>query len=472
MSQDAPVISQEVFEKLPPEVQTLIAYLLAENAELRRRLSELESAPQAKTTPQNSSQPPSTVHPHAKPKPPRKPSGRKQGGQPGHPKAERPLIPSDQCQQVCELRPPSCRHCGEGLSGNDPDPVRHQVWELPKIEPLVTEYQRHRLSCPCCRKSTIAELPPGVPQGGSGPELIAFVALLMAHFRQSKRRAALFVETVLKIPCSAALTVKHQNIATEALRANYEELEQAVQRSPAVNFDETATKEGNQKAWLWVAATAAFTLFAVRLTRAGAVAKDLLSDFRGVITTDRYSGYDWCKRRQLCWAHLMRDFQWLIDRGGEAARIGTKLQQVGVELFRHWHDYRGGSIDRETMRHRIAALKWQVYEALEEGTLVLNGKAAGMCRHMLERYDMMWTFLDHEGVEPTNNAGERALRHAVIWRKLSFGTQSASGSRFVETMLSVIETCRQQDHDVLQFVTNAVKAHFAGQPAPSILTGA
>lgn len=215
--------------------------------------------------------------------------------------------------------------------------------------------------------------------------------------------------------------------------------------------------------------TKPFTLFHLAHTRKADVAKELLGeDFSGIVTSDRYGAYDWIDRQQLCWAHLLRDFQSLIDAGGKAKTLGRRLQGHAQRLFHHWHRYRDGKITRQTLQRHLRKLWWPVYESLEEGALRLRGKPAGMCRHILDRVDHLWTFLKHEDVEPTNNASERALRHAVIWRKLSFGTQSASGSRFVETMLSIIETCRQQNRDVFAYVTDALKAHFNGDPIPHL----
>jgi len=446
------------------QLETDMVLLKAENARLKAQLGK---------TPQNSSLPPSTQHPHAKPKPRPKPSGRKPGGQPGHAKCQRPLLPSEECDHVEVLKPTHCRGCGESLCGDDTAPLRHQVWELPVIKPLVTEYQRHRLECPCCGTATTAVLPSGVPSGQTGPRLVAFAALLMAYFRQSKRRTAEFVETLLGAPCSTGLTIKHQTIATEALNSCYEELKEALPEVEAANLDETGSKEAGQRAWLWVAVTTGFTLFAVRLTRAGSVVRELLGEkFAGFLTTDRYGAYNGYSKRQICWAHLLRDFEGLIDQGKAGKRIGRRLKNVAGDLFRHWDRYRGGTITRGTMRHNIHGLMWPMWEVLEDGMHCRHAPTVTLCCDLFDRFDEMWMFLDHPDVEPTNNAAERALRHAVIWRKLSFGTQSAAGSRFVETMLSVIETCRQQDRPVLEFVTQAVTAHFANRPTPSLLHGA
>ena len=461
---DKLLVTADILERLPPEAVEIIQILLARIEELECRLG---------MNPQNSSMPPSSAHPHAKEsKPKRKPSGRKRGGQEGHTKHQRTLVPPEQVTETITLKPSHCRRCGWTLRGIDSEPHRHQVFELPEIRPIITEYQRHRLWCPCCNVSTTAALPDGVPQGQSGPRLVAFTALLMAYFRQSKRRTALFLEALCNIPCSAGLTVKHQNIATKALRGCYERMRRVLPRSDAVAMDETPAKEANRKAWLWTAVTKRFTLFHIADTRKADVVKELLGkDFSGIVTSDRYGGYDWIRKQQLCWAHLLRDFQSLIDVGGKAKTIGRRLKEYAQRLFHNWHRYRDGTITRQTMRRNIRKRWWPVYAALEEGTLRLRGKHAGMCQHILDRVDHLWTFLKHDNVEPTNNASERSLRHAVIWRKLSFGTQSASGSRFVETMLSVIETCRQQNRDIFAYVTEAVQSHFHGYPTPKLLFG-
>lgn len=468
MSQDGVRVPPEVLERLPPEAQSLVAALLAENAELRSRLSALEA--RLGKNPRNSSLPPSTEHPHQKP-PPQTKRRRKRGGQRGHKRHERALVPTEDCSEVLVLRPQSCRRCGGHLAEAGLEPRRHQVWELPKIKPLVTEYQRHRLKCPGCGITTEAKLPEGVPVGQSGPRLVAFTALLMAYFRQSRRRTALFVQSLLGTPCSVGLTVRHQNLASEALAGCYAELLAALPQTDFANVDETATKEDRQKAWLWTAVSAYVTVFAVRLSRAACVVKELLGEnYAGVVGSDRYAGYDHCDKRQLCWAHLVRDFRAMSEAEGRAGRIGRQLLQAAEELFRHWHKARDGTIRGWTMRRRLSRLRGRVHRLLKRGVRCGHAPSAGTCAHLLERFEHLWTFTKEAGVEPTNNAAERALRHAVIWRKLSFGTQSAAGSRFVERTLTVIETCRQQRRCPLEFVTATIAAHFAGHKAPSLLT--
>src|SRR5438445_1409288 len=237
----SPPITPEQWAALPPEfralLQAVVDYYEAQIAALSARVAELES--RLGKTPQNSSLPPSTQHPHAKP-PQKKPTSKKRrGGQPGHARHERPLIPTDHCDEAQSLKPSECRRCGEKLRGSDPDPLRHQVWELPPIEPHVTEYQRHRLSCPRCGETTCAELPCGVPTGQAGPRLVALTALLMGCYRQSKRRTALFLEQILGQPCSTGWVVKLQNQATDALRPAYNQLAAQLPYEPVLSLDET-----------------------------------------------------------------------------------------------------------------------------------------------------------------------------------------------------------------------------------------
>ena len=290
-------ITEDLIARQPPESQAIIRVLLARLAELEARLSK---------TPQNSSLPPSSQHPHAKPPPSKSKSKRKRGGQPGHGKHERTLIPTKECTHLVTLKPQQCRRCGKNLAGVDEVPLRHQVWELPEIKPLVTEYQRHRLTC-SCNETTCAPLPPGVPSGQSGPRLVAFASLLMAYFRQSKRRTSLFITSILNIPCCPSLTVKHQNIATQALRGTYEELAASLKDQPQLHGDESPTKEAGRKSWLWTFVAKNFTVFALRPTRAATVLDELLGDeFTGVMTCDRAKMYWRCGRLQWCWAHLKR----------------------------------------------------------------------------------------------------------------------------------------------------------------------
>ena len=455
-------ITEELIARQAPEAQTIIRLLLARIQELEERLNQ---------SPRSSSLPPSSEHPHAKPSRPTPGAKRKPGGQAGHARHERPLLASELCDEVVFLKPTVCRRCGRRLQGDDSTPLRHQVWELPEIKPQVIEYQRQRLRCPCCGETTCAELPPGVPTGQSGPRLVAFVALLMAYFRQSKRRTALFLGTFLNQPCCPALTIKMQTQVTEALRPAYDELVKELPTQPHLGIDESPTKEAATKAWLWTFVAAFFTVFAWRGSRAATVLTEWLTDdFTGVVMCDRAKMYWQLGSLQWCWAHLKRNFQaWADSDNRVVKRLGDDLLRAVRELFRQWSRCRDGTLSRAALKQELASTRRVVEGLLLRGEFSGQSQVVGTCRELYDHKAWLWTFLDQEGVEPTNNASERALRHAVIWRKRSFGTQSPGGSRFVETMLTVIESCRQQSRNVFEYVTSAVQAHYSHQTTPSLL---
>lgn len=465
-------MSPELWNRIPTEAKAVFVQMAETIARLERKVAELES--RVNKTPQNSSLPPSTLHPHAKSAPRKVKSGKNPGGQLGHPKHERALIPVEECRDVILVKPEACRRCGEPLTGSDPEALRHQVWEIPDIQPFVTEYRLHRLICPCCRRTTCGQLPAGVPQGQAGPRLVALTALLMGCFKQSKRRVALFLEQVLNQPCSPGWVVKLQNHATAALTPAYAELAQLLPAEDVLGIDESPTKEARFKSWLWVFVASTYTVFALRTTRAATVLQELLTDaYHGVVNCDRAKMYWNVGRPQWCWAHLKRDFQALIDHSDhQVKRLGRDLMRPTKELFRLWARCRDGTITRVGMVRLMRPIRQEIDSLLLRGVFSGNPKLVGMCTPLHDHRDWLWTFLDVDGVEPTNNVSERALRPAVIWRKLSFGTQSARGSRFVETILTVVETCHRQSRNSFKYLTAAMQAHFADQPTPSLLSGA
>ena len=292
----------------------------------------------------------------------------------------------------------------------------------------------------------------------------------MACFRQSKRRAAQFLSLILNQPASAGWMVLLQNRAAEAVKPAYDELAEQLAEQAVMNIDESPTKEGQAKAWVWTFVAVSFTFFACRTSRAADVLKDLLgASYRGIIHCDRARMY-WCfGRLQWCWAHLKRDFQALIDSPcGTKKRLGHDLMKPTKELFALWKKVRDGTISRRTFQRRMRPIRQRVDALLLRG--YYNALTHGFCKELVEHGEHLWTFLDVEGVQPTNNAAEQALRHAVIWRKLSFGTQSPSGSQFVERMLTVIETCRRQRRNVYSWLVETVQAQFNQQSAPSLMS--
>ena len=475
------LVSEAVIARQTAEAQAIIRGLLGVIAqqqqridELERRVAELEAEVgqlRGGRTAQNSSLPPSQEHPHHKSTPTRPKSNKKQGGQPGHRLHERALLPVEVCQNVIPCKPTHCRRCKHRLTGSDPKPLRHQVAELPEIKLDVIEYQRHRLTCSHCGTSTCGELPTGVPASTAGPRLTSFIALLMGCFRQSKSRVTLFLKYLADFDCSPGWIVKLQNQTTQALQPAYQELVQALPSQPRLGADESPTKQGKQSAWHWVFVADRFTVLAIRLTRGAMVLRELLTErFSGVLSCDRAKSYWQQGVLQWCWAHLKRHFQsWIDSVQGQVKRLGHDLMRCTRQLFALWQRVRDGTLTWLGFKRLMHPLRHQVEGLLLRGIFSGNTRLQRSCDELYQHRDWLWTFLQHQGVEPTNNASERALRHAVIWRKLSFGTQSATGSRFVESILTILATCQQQGRNVLQFLHDTLTAFHHHQSTPSLL---
>jgi transposase len=463
----------DLWDSLLPQARALILGLQAEAAKLRaevralqQQVHDLQERLNQNST--NSSRPPSSDVMAVKRRPPRAPSGRRTGGQVGHHRQRRCLFPPD---RTLVLKPPQCRRCGCALQGEDPQPLRHQVLELPKVQPEVIEYQLHRLRCPGCGLSTCASLPGGVPTGGQGPRLQALLALMTGAYRMSKRMVQTFCSDVLGVPVCAGQVCASEAETAAATDAVVKELRDYARSQPA-NVDEMGWKENRQHGWLWTVVTKAVTVFTITLSRAGSVAQGLVDPAHcQVITTDRYKGYLWLplRQRQICWAHLNRDFQAMVDRGNAGSAIGEELLCCAQDLFTWWYRVRDGTLSRSTFRQYMGVVRSMVREQLQAGTACGCAKTAAVCRELLAIEPALWTFVRVEGVEPTNNAAERALRHAVLWRKTSHGTASGAGSRFVENILTVVATCRQQGRCVLDYLFECCEAHLRRTGYPSLL---
>src|SRR6266540_3773368 len=382
-------IPEEDWAATPLTVRALVVRLLERVAQVEARLNQ---------TSRISSTPPSADPPSAPPRAAKAPSGRKPGGQLGHLGQGRPLKPVEEVDRVIEVRPESCAQCGTLLLGDDPTPERHQVTDLPRIEPIVTEYRRHTLGCGGCGATTQAAWPVAMPSGSFGPGLQATVGYLTGRMGASQREVHEVLAAVCHTEVSVGSIAALEQAVSTALAAPVAEAARYVQHQPVRNADETGWREQGKRVWLWISATSLLTLFRVLTTRGAGGAKALLGeDFWGIVGTDR---------------------------------DGTLLR---------------------------------------EGAAGAEGKTERTCRNLVKLEAALWTFVWEAGVEPTNNNAERPLRRAVLWRRRSFGTQSGTGSQFVERILTAVTTLRQQRRDVLEYLTAACAAAIRGEPAPSLL---
>ena len=460
----SPDIPPELAAEMTPAVRAFFDALIAQQQEqiaaLESRVAELEE--QLGQSPRNSSLPPSSEHPHARPDAAKKPgkSRRKRGGQPGHGKHSRELLPVGEVDELIPCVPATCGGCGGKLTGSDPEPLRHQVWELPPIKPVVTEYQRHRLTCVCCHRSTCGELPAGISTGTAGPRLTAMAAILLSTFRLSSRQTKVMLESVFGVPASIGWIDKLKVRATEVLRPAYDELREALPDQPRLRIDETPWRQGTHRSWLWAFVAGVFTVFQIAASRkreelTGAIGED----YGGVVISDRATMYEHLATQQYCWAHLKRDFQSIAEsRDAQAGEIGEGLLWATEVVFRQFGRHRDGTIGFAGLKSSLGGVRMEVEALLLRGLRCDHAKTSGRCQKLYWNRRCLWTFLEHEGVELTNNAAERAIRGPVIKRKLSFGTQSDAGSRFVETTQTIVETCRQQNRNALDYITEALTA--------------
>src|SRR5215831_6215158 len=466
-----PPFPPELWEQTPVAVREYIRALEARVAALEATVQRLLERLQQDS--HNSSRPPSSDPPPALgQRTRRRPSGRKRGGQPGHPGQTRAVVPIEAVHTVVPVKPHQCPGCQRPLYGEDPQPQRHQVTELPPVQPVVTEYQWHRLRCPACGVQTRAALPVGVPTGGFGPRVQAIVALCTGASHLSKRTTQTVLEDLFGLPLSLGTMTNLEHATAQALAAPVAAAQAYVQTQPIAHMDETGWREERTRAWLWVAVTTWVTVFVVRLSRGAKVAQDLLGErFCGILVTERWSAYTWypTRWRQICWAHLLRDFEAMIERGSRSQEIGEALRTQARQMFHWWHQVRDGTLTHAQFRVLMRPLRRHVARLLKMGQTCGVAKTEGVCQAILKVYEALWTFVRVEGIEPTNNAAERAIRPGVLWRKNSFGTQSADGSRFVEAMMTVVATLKQQHRNVLAYMTEVGQAATVGAPAPSLL---
>ena len=424
-----------------------IDVLKAELAELRERLGQNS---------RNSSKPPSSDPPYQRQSSSSESTGRKPGGQPGHPGSGRKLKAVAQADRVIEVRPSSCSQCGGLLLGTDPKPARHQVSEIPTCKAQVTEYRRHTLKCLSCGVANQAPWPVDMPAGSFGPRTQAVVAYLSGRLYASHRDVVEAIDVLHGLKLSLGSVAAIQRQVSDVLAGPVNRAQSYVQRQAVNHVDETSWPQDDKRHWLWLAATEKVTVFRLLAGRGAAQAKQMISrTAKGVITTDRYQAYNWLsqRRRQLCWAHLKRDFQAIAEREGKSAIVRQGLLEQTREMFELWHLLQDGQLGWSSWQRKVKPIQQGVKQLLLAGTESGHQKTRHTCANILQLETCLWTFVRVAGIEPTNNNAERPLRRAVLWRKKSFGTKSESGSRFVERILTVVTSLRQQGRDVLDYLT-------------------
>jgi transposase len=477
------------WEATPESVRKVLEMLLSELHQMKQKIEELEE--KLNKNSKNSSIPPSKSGFGSKKEEKSQPKRKPLTITKPRTKPEQKVYEAAECQElnIHEQKPSNCSNCGYELTGEDSVPHRHQVVDLPPVfKPIVDEYKLHELECEHCGEKTRATLPVGVSAKSYGARLAAFVAFLSVESRQSHRQVQAFLSQVFGIEISRGTINGIRQEVSAAIAEPTAAAMGYVQQQQVVNCDETGFSQQNRdgknptdkKAWIWVMVTPLVSVFIITLSRSQAVAKQLIGEaFAGFLGSDRYSSYSWVSgaQRQLCWAHLLRDFQAFADRPGVSGDTGAELLKRGYRLFHWWHRVRDGTMSRELFIEAVKLLRIGLRQELEEvarldialGEKTPLAKTIRTCRKLLQVESAMWTFVEREQIEPTNNSAEQALGGAVIWRGLSFGSQSQAGSEFVARMLTVNRSLKSQGRSILDFLTDACFAYRVGETPPSLI---
>jgi transposase len=453
-------------ERLEAQVEKLSAKVARQD----ERIATLER--QLARSSRNSSQPPSADPPSAAPRRGKDPSGRKPGAPPGHEGKGRPLLPAWAVDEFVDHWPSECG-CGHVFAAGelvgDGDPARHQVEELPPVTVTVTEHRCQRVRCPGCGRRRRGELPVGLGQSAFGPSYQAAIAVLSVRNRVSRRDLVELCEQLFGSRISTGTVDAILARSADALSDPCEDILARVRSAHAVNMDETGWRlRGGQRA-LWGMFTERHAIFEITASRHDDHAKHLLRSSRAVVTSDRWWAYNHLplKRRQICWSHLKRDFEFHAEGRGSDKQIGEAGLAVCEQLFWTWEIYQH-TADRDELKRRVRALQRHLKAILHEHAShhARYRHSRRFARALLKLWPALWTFANHPDVQPTNNHAERALRGAVIYRKLSLGSQSEPGEQRIARLISAHTTCRLQHRSLHAYLIDVLRAHARGDPAP------
>lgn len=405
-------------------------------------------------------------------------SGKKPGGQKGHPGKTRPIVPPEQVSEIVPHKPPKCEKCERPLSQNDPStPVeKRQVWEIPEIKPIVIEHVFYKTICTCGHQTRLT-----VPEwiySGTGENLQALIAYLTAEAKLSRRTLKVVLEKVFHIPLGLGTIQSRLEDTSEILRPTCDELENELTKQTVVNIDETGFPHNKTLAWLWGFITSTFALFKINKNRSSKVIKETLGEiFDGIIICDRFSAYvkyhkdRACGLIQYCWAHIIRDIKGLkCEPAYNSDKPFSVLmrRRIGA-VFRLWHTHKRGVISRNRLIETAQPLIDQMHVFLEENQKSSSQEVSKLCKQLLKKWNSLFTFIYHEGVEPTNNLAERLIRSGVLSRKISYCTRSENGQLLLARLLTISQTCHMQNRNSLDFFRTAIHSRRNNLPPPSLL---
>lgn len=425
----------------------------------------------------NSSKPPSSDGPKVN-RPKKKKSRRSPGGQKGHKGSFRALLPVEEMDNVHHLYPHECEKCRAALdptSSREPsDPQRYQHFEIPEIQPIKTEFCLHELEC-SCGHCTRAKIPAEVAQSNFGPKVHGAVAYLTSVHRATRRGIVEIMNTFFGLNLCLGSVCNIIERVNPELEPVVEEVRQTLPEAKNANIDETGWRRKGIREYLWVFVTPLVVYFHIAKSRGSKVLRSVLGDvFQGVITSDDHSAYASYHKdgvRQLCWAHIIRKLKALKEsRSSPDAYVYARnmLKEVG-HIFSCWHAFREGYISRDELLGSTTLMRARMKRYCLQYLNSPDGAVRTRAKRMLDTWPHLFTFLTHEGVEPTNNAAEREIRPAVQWRKISFGNQSEDGERFTERILTVTRTCRLQGRNAFHFLADLMATAFSGKPRPSLV---